>query len=63
MEVFSSGVLKVLPQYPQRVLTLDNGGIQQGYCIQQYVNSNTQSLHSTIRSGNLATLYPYEVEN
>jgi len=63
MEVFSSGVLKVLPQYPQRVLTLDNGGIQQGYsyCIQQYVN--TQSLHSTIRSGNLATLYPYEVEN
>jgi len=29
MEVLSSGVLKVLPQYPQRVLTLDGGGIQQ----------------------------------
>jgi len=31
MEVFSSGVLKVLPQYPQQVLTLDDGGIQQEY--------------------------------
>jgi len=31
MGVFSSGFLKVLPQYPQQVLTLDDGGIQQGY--------------------------------
>jgi len=31
VEVFSSGVLKVLPQYSQRVLTLDDEGIQQGY--------------------------------
>jgi len=29
MEVFSSGVLKVLPQYPQWVLTLDDGSIEQ----------------------------------
>jgi len=28
MEVFSSGVLKVLTHYPQRVLRLDDGGIQ-----------------------------------
>jgi len=51
MEAFSSGVLKVLPQYPQRVLTLDGGGIQQ--CTPNHY----------IRSSNLATLYPYEVEN
>jgi len=44
-------VLKVLPQYHQRVFDIRRWGIQQ--CI------NTQSLHSS----NLATLYPCEVEN
>jgi len=28
MEVFSSGVLKVLPHYPQGILRLDIGAIQ-----------------------------------
>jgi len=29
MEVFSSGVLKVLPHYPKGVLRLDIGSVQQ----------------------------------
>jgi len=31
MDVFSSGFLKILPQCPQRALTLEDEGIQQGY--------------------------------
>jgi len=58
MEVFSSGVLKVLPRYPQGVLRLDIGGIQQGYS-----TINVLTPNNYIRSSNLATLYPHEVEN
>jgi len=51
MEVFSSGVLKVLLQYPQRVLRLDVGGF-----------NNVFTLNHYIRFSNLAS-YPYEAEN
>jgi len=52
MEVLSSGVLKVLPQHPQRVLTLDDG-----------VSSNVLTPNHYIRSSDLAARYPYEAEN
>jgi len=55
MEVFSSGVLIAFPQYPQRILRLDDGGIQQGY-------STMLTPNHYIRSSNLATLYRYEAD-
>jgi len=59
MGVFNSGVLKVLPHYPQEVLRLDIGDIQHGYS-----TINVLTPNHYIRSSNLATLYPHdEVEN
>jgi len=59
MGVFSSGVLKILPHYPQGVLRLDIGDIQHGYSTISVLIPNRY-----IRSSNLATLYPHdEVEN
>jgi len=46
MEIFSSGVLKVLPHYPQGVLRLDIGGFQQGYSTINVLTPNQESLHS-----------------
>jgi len=54
MEVFSSGILKALPQYLLEVLGLDDGSTQQ--------KCSTMYYHPIITFV-LATLYPHEEEN
>jgi len=76
MEVFSSGILKVLPQYPQGYwsqyviwshylwvisITLGAEGIL--FRLDIGVFNKVLPLNHYIRSSNLATLYPNEQEN